>query len=340
MKIAEATKIKNIDNFCECLNISKGTYSKLKKQIDLFGINFGLEKIILHKKNGGVRKVFEIVSPERREFTKKVSDFLSRNYDFDECVQGFVSKRNIKTNAQKHLNKEIIINLDIKDFFGSIKIEDVFNMFRDTGFNKNHSIFLSNLLTVNGKLAQGFSSSPVISNIIFNKVDKKLREFAKQNRYKYTRYADDMTFSTNHVGCIKIKNIEKILQKFDFNLNLTKTKIQKKGGVQYVTGLTVCDDKFPRLPRYLKKNMRLEMYYMNKYGLIEHYKRRHNKNTYFNFLLGNTTFGFIKYIYGIEPDFAKYLEKQIESIISKGYVEEYLIFLEKSVLENFGEDLF
>ncbi len=246
-------KIRNIEDLCNFFEVKIVEYNSLLVFEKQYGKDSNVKKIFLHKKSGGIRIVYKIQNSLRHKFIKKINNFLNENFIFNECVQGFVPKRSIRTNAKKHLSKRLIINADVEDFFDTIKEESIFDMFKTMGFKKVHSRFLAKLVTVEGKLAQGFSTSPIIANIIFTKVDDDFMGLAEEKGYTYTRYADDLTFSTNGYNLISFEEINQILQKHDFSLNYKKNKIQKKGGVQYVTGLTVCDNKIPRLPRYLPK---------------------------------------------------------------------------------------
>ncbi|WP_090824867.1 reverse transcriptase domain-containing protein [Paenibacillus sp. yr247] len=95
-----------------------------------------------------------------------------------ESAYGFVKGRNIKDNALIHTKNKLVLNIDINNFFPSIKFEHVFYMFYDHGYTKELSYSLAALTTFNGALPQGAPSSPSIENIICKRVDKRLLALA------------------------------------------------------------------------------------------------------------------------------------------------------------------
>ncbi|XLQ20499.1 MAG: reverse transcriptase family protein [Candidatus Moraniibacteriota bacterium] len=301
--------IKTQSDLSNFFGIPNAKLKKIKNDQDSFQ-----REIHLMKKNGGLRVVYDIWYPAKKEFVKKINDFLQRNHSFSEHVQGFVKNKNIKTNAEKHLGKKIIINADIENFFESVNIDDVFQIFHALKFNEEHSYFLAETVTLNDKLVQGFSTSPILANIFMKEVDIDFLKLAQDKGYVYTRYADDLTFSTNGIVPLSFEEIESILNKKKLSLNTKKNKIQKKGGNQYVTGLTVCDLKQPRLPRYIKKNLRLELYYVKKFGLESHCKRTGNQQmTSLKFICKIE--GWAAYAESIEPDFARFLMNELGEIV-------------------------
>lgn len=167
---------------------------------------------------------------------------------------GFVRERSIITNALMHLNKRNVLNIDIKDFFES------FNFGRIRGFfisNRNFCLdpdiatVIAQISCYDNKLPQGSPCSPVITNLISHILDIQLAALAKANSCIYSRYADDITFSTRErVFPSEIMNIEAgeyivgrklggIIKRAGFVLNEKKTRIQFKDSRQDVTGLVV-----------------------------------------------------------------------------------------------------
>lgn len=110
------------------------------------------------------------------------------------------------------------------------------------------------------------------------------------------------------------KDIAKILSQYGFTVNHKKCKLLKKGGVQYVTGLTVSDD-IPRIPRKFKRSIRLEIYYMKKYGkfghLFYHIVKNSEPKIFFNKIKEFGIDGLIAFINSVEPKFAKFIRKEL-----------------------------
>lgn len=184
---------------------------------------------------------------------------------------GFRPGRNIRENAQVHVGNARILSLDIDSFFPSITKERVETLFRGMGLNALVSDLLSRFVTINGELASGFPTSPVISNAIALPIDLELSELAAKFCAQYSRYADDITFSGNgelpDLGCI-----ESCLNKRGFQIKHDKTRWSKRGQSHYVTGLSVSDPVQPHVPRGRKRTLRQQLYYMKKFGINDHFK--------------------------------------------------------------------
>lgn len=169
----------------------------------------------------------------------------------NEFTHGFVKGKNIKTNATCHLGKNLILSVDIKNYFESIPREMIVNNLIKLGFTKQVSSWISNITTLENYLVQGFSTSPTLANIVTQELDINLKEICG-DEIIYTRYADDLYFSTNS-NLIPLKEITEIVEEFGFKLNDKKTKFMSRGKKQYVTGLTTFDTIIPRISKEKKK---------------------------------------------------------------------------------------
>lgn len=224
------------------------TYLLYKKRIENYYIEFELPK-----KSGGVRKI-SAPQGDLKIIIDKISEEL--NMIFEEkfmgdrpskIPHGFIKRRSIITNSIPHVKKKYVINLDIDNFFESIHFGRVKGLFQKNKYLKYSdevSLVLANLVCLNGKLPQGASTSPVISNMICNGMDRKILKLCKKYRLNYTRYADDLTFSTNDVkieDTLKffLEEINKIIEESGFKINKNKTRVQFQWSRQSVTGLVV-----------------------------------------------------------------------------------------------------
>jgi len=304
----QVDKIKTISDLAPILSISEDELHFFLDSKDEL-----IKKFLILKKNYDFRVVFLIKNESYRHLLKRITDYLNNKYSLmrPESVHGFVKGKSIFTNAEKHTERKIILNIDIKDFFSSISQFKVIEIFTSLGFTKEIAEIFSKLLTVGGVLATGFSTSPVISNMICVSIDKDFEKLALIYNATYTRYADDITLSSND----KLPSLEKIkiiLNKNNFILNDKKIRIYRKGGPQYVTGLTVVDSK-PRLSKKFKKSIRLELYYIKKYGITNHlmyHPKNLNDEVFFSrfstvLFNGYGLRGFIAFINSIEPRLAK-----------------------------------
>jgi hypothetical protein len=236
-----------------------------------------IQRRVIIKKNGDIRRITYPKNDTFRHFLIRLNSFLSNWYLITtpkiilNVVHGFVKGKSIITNAQQHTQKKFLLNVDIKSFFDSITIEKIYQLFLSIGFKKEIASVLAELVTVDGVLATGFSTSPTISNIICTVMDDVFLKVSEKNNVIYTRYADDITFSSNEYITHK-GDIEKILNTFSFRINQDKFRLYRRGGPQYVTGLTVVDRR-PRLSKKFKRLIRLELYYIKKYGFTDHFTR-------------------------------------------------------------------
>ena len=230
------------------------------------------------KKSGNKRKLS--IPPSPAKITqKKLSNILHQIYTPPKPIHGFVKKnnnitKNIYSNAQMHINKYVVINIDIADFFDTINFGRVRGLLIANPFSLNETLAtkFAQLITYDNKLPQGAPTSPIISNLICKRMDHQLIKFAKRNYLQYTRYADDMTFSTNYkfdrnkIDEI-IKKIEKIIKENGFNINQNKTRIQFFNHTQIVTGLKV--NKKVNVSRKYIRQIRSMLHNWQKNGIEE-----------------------------------------------------------------------
>ena len=128
-------------------------------------------------------------------------NILCKDLSINDCVHGFIPAfknrdkvRGILTNAIPHAGHDWLINVDLKDFFHTIKLDSVNNYFRSLGYEEEVVKTLTALCTYKSRLPQGAPTSPMLSNIIASKMDEMMLEYCKKRGIIYTRYADDLTF--------------------------------------------------------------------------------------------------------------------------------------------------
>ncbi|WP_292686939.1 reverse transcriptase family protein [Novosphingobium sp.] len=147
-------------------------------------------------KGGG--KVRHITAPDKRLkiLQSKLAPLLDQLYRVRNPVHGFVPARSVKTNAAAHGRRRFVVNLDLKDFFPTITENRITGLLRSLGVNDRVAEIIARLCCFNSHLPQGAPSSPVLSNMICFRLDSELLRAAKAARSIYTRYADDITFSS------------------------------------------------------------------------------------------------------------------------------------------------
>ncbi len=229
------------------------------------------------KKTGGYRKVH---SPNADlKIVLKCIDILLRSvYIPHPNSFAFIENKNIVDNAKMHTNKRYVYNVDLKDFFYSFNYNRIKTTLYKEPFNLNSTkekeeiaYWISILTTckINGNqvLPQGSPASPVLSNIICRRLDDKLNRLAHEFSLNYSRYADDITFSSDKQvfhGKFKSK-LNKIIQNEGFIINESKVRLQNQGERQVVTGITV--NKGTNVSRAYIKELRMYIYYIEQYGL-------------------------------------------------------------------------
>lgn len=196
---------------------------------------------------------------------------VTNSTDFGEHVQGFMKKRSTRTNAEKHLASKVLLHADIRGFFDAITTEQIRKAFVTEGADVSMANVLARACTIDGLLRQGTRCSPIIANLICIDMDQSFLRLARSHNCVYTRYADDLTFSGDEVP--SDESIKIILESHDFQLRDDQCYRQYRGRSQYVTGLTITDPNQPRLPKKLKRRLRLIMYFIEKHGLDDHWRQ-------------------------------------------------------------------
>lgn len=245
---------------------------KKKDQDKLFGDYrvSSYREFYIPKKSGGFRK---IQAPSDFLETRQlwVKENILDKIKFSDCAKGFKKETSIVDNAKEHCNKKYVLNIDLQNFFPSINYSKVFKLFCYIGYNREVSHLLTKLCTnEQDVLPQGAPTSPCISNLVNVKLDKRLSCFAKSIGGVYTRYADDITISSNSNPFKYIQTITKIVNEEGYQLNNKKTRIQNCGQKQEVTGLIV-NDKLS-VSRKIRIELNNAIYYINKYGIEDHIK--------------------------------------------------------------------
>jgi len=159
--------------------------------------------------------------------------------------KGFEKNTSILDNVEPHKDSSIIVTLDLKDFFTSIKGIKVYNIFKAIGYNKLMSTILTNLCVFNDGLPQGGPCSPKLANLSAWPLDVRIQGFVGKMGITYTRYADDLTFSGhNPQKVVKIISfITYIIEQEKLKLNDEKTRVAGLGRLKKVTGLVISDDR-------------------------------------------------------------------------------------------------
>ena len=258
------------------------------------------------------REVIKINSPYNlfyKELLHIIEQKIKQDRNFiSNIAHGFIKNRGVLTNAQQHLNKKYLFKIDIKDFFKSIPTQGIGNVFIKLGFSERGAEIFSNLCTFNDILYEGFSTSPILANLYCLDLDFDLKLLAEKYEVEISRYSDDITFSSDTDNFPLIDEIKEIFEKYTFEINEEKTINLKYGQPQYVTGLSISNDKYPRVPKRMKRKIRQELYYLNKYPKNYFYV----ENGYPRL---RAIYGQIVYILGIEKSLGKRYQLDFISVL-------------------------
>ncbi|MBB2184000.1 trypsin-like peptidase domain-containing protein [Lachnospiraceae bacterium MD1] len=240
------------------------------------------------KKNGEYRKI-SAPNKKLRSIQRKLADILNIAYKVKPASYGFVKNKSIYQNADNHCKRKNVLNIDLKDFFTQIHFGRVRGLFMKPPYNlgEEAAMVIAQIACYRGVLPQGAPTSPIITNMICSPLDTQLTHLAKKNQVVYTRYADDITFSCYknsfpealvyldkgdiHIG----KELEFILKKNNFVVNMNKVRLMDNRRRQEVTGLVV--NKFTNLKREYIKEVRAILHCCKNKGIYDSAKIYVNK---------------------------------------------------------------
>lgn len=278
---------------------------KLEK-IDLKAYHVFPLKGTRHKKRGICAPSQQLKSRQRW-----ILENILEKQSIASCVHGFVKGRSIVTNARNHLNKDNILCIDIKDFFPSITTTQVLQQFEKMGYSKSASYQLAEICTYQNILPQGAPTSPYLANLILKPLDIEIMKLADKNDIVYTRYADDITLSSNNDIMNYCLKVEEIINNYGFCVNSEKTHFMTGNHRKIVTGI-VLSDKL-KVPKEFKRKLKQEIYYCHKFGVTQHLEASNASKSvnYREYLYGKAY-----YIKMVEPSVGEVYLRQLDEIFS------------------------
>lgn len=287
-----------------------------KKTIEVFKFSIRASRqyrrYTIPKRTGGTRTIYQ-PSKELKSYQRYISKKIFQKLPIHESVYSYRKNVSIKDLAEKHKNDRFLLRIDFKDFFPSIHGENIREFLTD---NKNlpfrisdKEITLINLLICKGNsLTIGAPSSPIISNTILFEFDKDINEYCKSEEIKYSRYADDLYFTTNAPD--RLKNVLEFVKKYKFKFNM-KLKINEKKNIfsskkskRVITGLSLTTENKVSVGRKQKRYIK---------SLINSFKYNNLEDKELNYLKG-----YLAYLKSVEPEYIDLLSKKYsEELIRK-----------------------
>lgn len=227
------------------------------------------------------------------------------------AAHGYIRGRGTRQNAAKHCGARLLLRADLRSFFESIPVARVEGELRKLNLAPIVAKTLAAFCTVDDVLALGLHTSPLLSNLVCMDLDRELEALANGLSCTYTRYADDISIS-GELQLPERGQLEEVVLRQGFTLSESKYRVTKRGQAHFVTGLSI-SDTVPHVPKRMKRRLRLELYYCNRFGVAEHLRRRGKvlqKEV-------NRLDGLIRYVSGIELQNQKQLRERWQLLLSR-----------------------
>lgn len=290
-------KFETIAEFSEHLHIRSTLLSSIFSRIER-----NYKSFTIPKKNGTLR---EINAPKRK--LRAIQAWILRNIinslKPSEVATAFEKGKSIYHNVQPHAYNRYFLIIDLENFFPSISKNRVKILFQTIGYNERIARKLSVLCCHNNGLPQGGVTSPSISNLIAGQMDRRLIGYTSRIGLTYTRYADDLCFSTNDPATLKkaVSRIRKIIQNEHFKINGKKSRFCGPGQNITVTGL-VKNNGSPKfsIGRNKERKMRAAIYSLYSKGIPDP-----------KYSTEESLLGWISFVKGIDKNKAEKIEKYL-----------------------------
>lgn len=254
----DAFKKYEFKRLCHILGFNQKLVSSVLDSIDTNYKEWSEKKI--DKKTGEVKKykdgtekirVFRDPSKLLKGIQSKIKDNILAPIKLPNTVHGGVKKRSNITNAKPHQGNKYIFTTDLQEFYPNITHKRVYDTFLSLDFSTHNSHWLTKLTTWKYELPQGTPTSTHLANLVFLETDLDLINLCNQHNLTYTRYVDDLTFSSQQDFRHLLNDILKIVTSHDFKLNYRKTKYS---GNQTITGIDVFLNKIDAPAKVIEKS--------------------------------------------------------------------------------------
>jgi hypothetical protein len=236
-------------------------------------------RFVIPKRGGGERAIWAPM-PKLKAAQHWILRNIAEKLPVHGAVHGFLAGRSTLSNARAHTGARLVVKMDVRDFFPTVSWRRVKGIFRKAGYREQVATLLALLcteaprheVTLDGQtyyvslgprcLPQGAPTSPALTNTLCLRLDRRIAGLAKRLGWRYTRYADDLTFSlpAGHTGPPKVGAliglVGRIVASEGFQIHPDKTRVHRRGGRQQVTGLIINGDQAPRVPRRLRRQLR------------------------------------------------------------------------------------
>lgn len=232
------------------------------------------------KKRAGGERVIEAPYPSLLQCQTWIYHQILLKSPVHDCAHGYVPGRSIFTNATVHLGCKTLLKMDFKNFFPSVGIGWVIKFFSELGYDKNVAYALAALCCNRGRVVQGASTSPYLTNILLYNLDDRLFKLSSRSGLRYTRYADDLTFSGGYISTKFVDLVSSMVSEFGLVINDSKTRLLIEKNKKLVTGLSVSGSSL-RITREMRRSITKDVFYIEKYGLFSHVSQMKIKDPFY-----------------------------------------------------------
>lgn len=286
----------NMKQFILSLNLVSGKQSEEEQFKLLYTISNHPEKYYTKKyimKKAGTKRRLLVPSPLLKKIQRNILNHVLKGLRISEYATAYVPNKSLKDNVSVHVGKKIVLKLDIKNFFENITFEQLYAALPSAIFPPSVKVLILKLCTYQDYLPQGAPTSPYLSNLVMKNFDTYVGQYCANQHICYTRYSDDLTFSGDF-DVKRLKNkVEGFLDAMGFSLNEEKTKVLRPGNRQMITGVVV--NQKLNVSKSMRKKIRQEMFFIQKYGVEKHNQRTKQSLTYASLL------GKINYVLFLDP---------------------------------------
>ncbi len=346
LKLAELPILTDAESIAAAFKIAVSEIRFLAFARDVSKVNH-YKRFTIPKKTGGERTI-SAPMPRLKYVQSEILIRILQKVKVHEAAHGFVSQKSIVSNALPHLQSEVVINMDLKDFFPTITYDRVKGVFRSLGYSQQVATILAlicseqtvEMVELDGeswfvadgerRLPQGAPTSPMITNILCRHLDKRLAGLANKLGFRYTRYADDLTFSATHEGAknvnLLLKTVREIVTSEGLVIHPDKTKVMRKGSRQEVTGITV--NQKPTVCSKRLKQFRAFLHQIEKDKSIQGKKWGQCGDCL------ESALGFARYVKMVQPEKGAELlkkTKEVIAIIQPNYKPQRRLFTPKKL---------
>ncbi|MCP3103700.1 reverse transcriptase family protein [Myxococcus sp. K15C18031901] len=272
------------------------------------------------KRSGGMRR---LCAPRAKlkAAQRALLDQLLSKLATHPAAHGFIAERSTVTNAREHTGANVVVRVDVEDFFPSVHYRRVKGLFEAHGYGAEVSATLAGLTTWRAKLPdgtvvwpgvlpQGAPTSPAIANLVCRRLDARLDALAKKAGARYTRYADDLTFSfpqpPERLGRF-LWWVNAILQQEGFAENAPKRRVMRRGGRQRVTGLTV--NQQVSIPREERRRFKAILANCRKHGVESQVRGRPDFPAWLE--------GYAAYVRMVHPGLGERWQREVKELLGR-----------------------